>query len=327
MRRSILVLLALLAMAHTAAANPKPEDEARALNRKGVELLDQRDFIGALEAFRAAYARFPSVKILLNIGTASRNLGRYAEAAEAYERYLSDPAADPQKKPEVTDLLQKLDLGLGRLRLDIDPADARCFLDGKPVSGRLVRIEPGTHALVAEKGGFVTMNQTVTVAAREERNVQLHLAPQASDEPAQPPTPPPAPAPTVSAPPPPIAEPPPSDDGSHRRKLLMWSLGGAGVVLIGAGAYFGLSAHSDWNDVSAHCPNRFCTDPMYLTRADDASHEATLSTFFVLTGVTAGAAAAILWWRQPSGEPNHAVRVIPLAGSGFGGAMIEGTLP
>ena len=327
--RALFALLALLAMAPVASAEPSPDEQARALNKKGVELLEQRDFLGALEAFRGAYAKHPSVKILLNIGTACRNLGKNAEAADAYEKYLNDPAADAQKKREVTELLKKLDAGLSKLRLDVEPGDARVFVDGRPAGGALVRMEPGTHAVVAEKDGFVTADQTVSVAAGEERSVQLKLAPKVAVAPTPPPAPVVAPTPPpvhVETPAPPAATFAPADEGPSRRKIVMWSLGGVGVATLGAGIYFGLSARSDWNDVNAHCPNKQCTDPIYVTRAGDASTSANISTFCFLAGGTALVAAAVLWWQTPT-PSRSAVHVVPMAGAGFAGALLEGTLP
>src|SRR6185295_5621169 len=94
------------------AAKPAPHDkpsgdkvDAKALMQSGVRLLEAKDFLGALAIFKSAYARVPSAKILLNIGTTLNLLNRKAEAANAYQRYLDASDADPQKKPEVATVI------------------------------------------------------------------------------------------------------------------------------------------------------------------------------------------------------------------------------
>ena len=60
-------------------ADDASEREGRALFDKGNQRIKEGDFAGALEAFQSAYAKYPNVKILLNIGTTLRHLGRNVE--------------------------------------------------------------------------------------------------------------------------------------------------------------------------------------------------------------------------------------------------------
>src|SRR5690606_10010054 len=107
--RSLLLVLGALLFAAGAAAQPAPapakpsEDklDAKALMASGLRLFRAKDYLGALAVFKDAYARFPSARILLNIGTTLRLLERSADAANAYQRYLDAADADPAKKGEV----------------------------------------------------------------------------------------------------------------------------------------------------------------------------------------------------------------------------------
>src|SRR3954470_12544237 len=105
--RSLLVAASLVAAGPAAAqpGSPPPNGDkvdAKALMQSGIRLLDAKDYLGALAVFKDAYARFPSAKILLNIGTTLTLLDRKVDAANAYQKYLDAPDTDPAKRADVT---------------------------------------------------------------------------------------------------------------------------------------------------------------------------------------------------------------------------------
>jgi tetratricopeptide (TPR) repeat protein len=168
----------------SARADDASEREARALFAEGLQKMDSGDFVGALDRFRAAYARFPSVNILLDIGTMLGQLGRNAEAADAYDAYLRDPAANPAKRPEVEKLLHDLDARVAKLHVVVDGRAAIVRVDGKVVgqTGGVaqVRREPGSHAVSAESEGAPPAVENVMAVAGQEVNVTLHIVPTVS---------------------------------------------------------------------------------------------------------------------------------------------------
>src|SRR6185295_5080845 len=83
--------------------------DARALMQSGLKLYAAQDYLGALAVFRTAYTRFPSAKILINIGTTLIKLDRKADAANTYQRYLDSPDADRARRPEVITAIAELD--------------------------------------------------------------------------------------------------------------------------------------------------------------------------------------------------------------------------
>jgi hypothetical protein len=224
-RRSPLLaalLGAVLLGAAPARADDAAQREARALFGAGNQQLQDGDYVGALDLFRAAYARFPSVKILLNIGTTLRQLGRFAEAADAYEAYLRDPAADPAKKAELTKQLADLDGRVGRLRVTVEGGAAQVRVDGKVVGkpGEVVavRLEPGPHVISADREGASPVSQNVTAVAGRQASVTLAVG---APRPDAPPTAKPA-DPSPIAPPPPDRDAPapvPPPTLSHRGQL------------------------------------------------------------------------------------------------------------
>jgi hypothetical protein len=183
---------ALAALMWSASAQAQTETErARAHFQTGVELLDAREFARALGEFRAAYALWKNPKILLNIGTCLRELGRDAEAANAYARYLRDPEADAGRRAEVSSALREIDEAVSRLDIRVNAPDARVLVDGGDTAewhrDEPLRVAPGTHTVIADKIGLSPAVSTVAVARGETRVVELVLS-ESDAAPGEPPT-------------------------------------------------------------------------------------------------------------------------------------------
>jgi len=150
-------------------APPKPGSDAKSLMQSGVRLFEAKDYLGALAVFKDAYARFPSAKILLNIGTTLTALDRKAEAANAYQKYLDSADADPAKKPDVAKVLADLDKVVGQLQITVTPADAEVQInDGEYVpaaAAKLVRIADGAYRVRVRKDKFQPEAKSAQIAA------------------------------------------------------------------------------------------------------------------------------------------------------------------
>lgn len=129
-----------LALGAVARAQPAPEDGDHAL----ATLLD-------------TYAKRPDPKILLDIASALRELGRLAEAANMYQHYLLEPA--PVHSGEVKELLQSLDARLTILTVHVVPRGADLSIDAHPyvsVGSTLhMRVRPGPHLIRIRRGTVV----------------------------------------------------------------------------------------------------------------------------------------------------------------------------
>ncbi len=185
-RSGSLIAALLLAESVAVAQAPEPapdanKGDAKELMQLGVKLLKSEDYLGALAVFKDAYQRFPSAKILLNIGTTQRLLNRNAEATNTYQRYLDSADADPVRVPEVTQEIQRLEKDLGRLEITA-PAEAELQIsDGDwipaPV-GKVYRVVPGAYVVRARRLGYkpfelkgeAAVGQAVTVAVVLEEN-------------------------------------------------------------------------------------------------------------------------------------------------------------
>lgn len=152
---------------------------AQKLLGEGNQLLGDGEDMAALEKFRDAYERYPSPKILLNIGTTLRQLGRNVEAAAVYERYLRDPDAEPTRALDLRRILREIDAIVGRIRIEAHQPLVSVRLDGKPLerfsSGSSLRVEPGDHTVVASAKGFPPAVYSVKIQPREEQLVTVEL--------------------------------------------------------------------------------------------------------------------------------------------------------
>ena len=88
MHATSLLLFALLAQASDPATSAQAKSRAQVLLTEGSALYERGEFAEALEKFKEAYATFDSPKLLFNIGQANRDLGRPAEAVDAFEHFL-----------------------------------------------------------------------------------------------------------------------------------------------------------------------------------------------------------------------------------------------
>jgi tetratricopeptide (TPR) repeat protein len=174
-------LACVLALSTTAAAQQPEGDKgsAKALLQSGLKLYAAKDYLGALAVFKDAYARFPSGKILLNIGTTLIKLDRPAEAANAYQRYLDSPDVDASKKDEAIRALAELDKKVALVELAIEPADAEVQLnteEWRPAADvKRTRVMPGVASIRARREGYKQGETTVSAPANATTNAELTL--------------------------------------------------------------------------------------------------------------------------------------------------------
>jgi hypothetical protein len=185
-----ILVVALCGVAHAQQPQPQPPPQqpppsgnkvdAKALMQSGLKLFEAGDFLGALAVFKDAYARFPSAKILLNIGTTLKELKRDSEAANVYQAYLDSPDADPAKRASVEPILTEIDRVVGKLDITVTPADAQVQVnsdDWQPAAkARRYRVVPGSFTVTARKDKFQTEAKQAQIAAGEIATISIALA-------------------------------------------------------------------------------------------------------------------------------------------------------
>jgi hypothetical protein len=187
-RTTCALVLAILAIAPRAFAQPQPPPpppqdpskmDAKALMQTGVRLLEAKEYLSALAIFREAHTRFPSSKILLNIGTTLKLLDRKAEAANTYQRYLDAQDADPNRTKQVVAELAELDKALGIVEVIVRPVDAEVNFGDEWVPAARAkqwRVTPGSFTVRGRKAGYQDAQLTGSVTAGEKKSLTLALA-------------------------------------------------------------------------------------------------------------------------------------------------------
>jgi hypothetical protein len=178
-------VIASLGVTTIASAQPAPEapegdkQSAKALLQSGLKLFAAKDYLGALAVFRDAYSRFPSGKILLNIGTTLIKLDRPAEAANAYQRYLDSPDVDPAKKDEALRALAELDKKVGVVEISVAPADAEVQVgtdEWRPAAQQArIRVMPGSVVVRARRAKYKPSESTIAAQAGTRVTAKLTL--------------------------------------------------------------------------------------------------------------------------------------------------------
>ena len=139
------------------AKDPQARATAQALMTEGVRQLRAGAYIQALANFLDAYDKLPSPKLLLNIASTLHDMGRFADAANTYNRYIADPDSGSEHVAEVKELLTKLDGQLTILVVRVFPRGSDVSIDGGPFisvgSSFVTRVRAGIHLVRIRKGG------------------------------------------------------------------------------------------------------------------------------------------------------------------------------
>jgi hypothetical protein len=206
--------------------------------------------------------------------------------------------------------------------------NVKVSMDGAPlvakIDGRSVEVNPGPHTFVFENADGTKQQKDVLVAEGEkEKRVTVSFGGGGGAAPAGGAT---APAASPAAPAGGTAatastESPP-DTGPHKSsplKLVGLVTAGLGVVGLGVGTVFGISAMGDKND--AHCTSSsVCMSNADAQKLKDAGSAASLSTIMFIAGGVLVAGGITLFAVAPSSS----VKVAPAVGLGSAGLTVQG---
>ena len=161
-----------------AVDDPANRPLAQALMLEGIKQLRARAYDQALANFLEAYARFPSPRLLLSVAAVLRDMGRIADVANTYQRYLADPGNGGERVAEITELLSQLDEQLTTLDIQVMPRSSDISIDGGPfvevASSLVTRVRAGLHVVRIRKGAL-TNELAVTGVEGETKKVASEL--------------------------------------------------------------------------------------------------------------------------------------------------------
>ena len=157
--------------------------EAEGYFRRGYERYSRQEYDGALAMFLKARRIYPSFKIDLNIGYTLDALGRRAEAAGTFQRFLARASGEVDVKVarRVRQRLQALNLVLARVEITCDVRGAEVSVDGQRVGltplQHKVYLKPGPHGVQVSKAGRVLFRRTVDLGRGEQLLLSVARAP------------------------------------------------------------------------------------------------------------------------------------------------------
>ena len=307
---------------------------AEALFEEGRKLVAADKPNEACPKFADSQKLDPSVSTLLNLANCYEKAGRSASAWATYKEAAS--AANVARRGDLLATAQKrataIEPTLSKLQVTaMTPIDGlEIKRDGVPLSqaewGIAIPVDPGTHNI--EATAPKKLSWATQIEVKDPGKTATLSIPTLKDAPVEPtplPTatttaPPPLPTATTIAttPPPP---PPPAEDGSGRRNVAL-IVGGVGVVGLGLGTVFALSAKSKYDDSLKACgtDKNLCTQPGVEQR-DSARTQGNLATVGFGVGAALVVTGAVLWFTAPRGTGDKTqLQVAPTVG----GAMVRG---
>jgi len=214
--------------------------------------------------------------------------------------------------------LRKLEPALSRITIEVQPesADTEGFvvlLDGAQVPRlawtRGLPADPGPHDVEARAPGHRTWSRTIVLgntAARETVSVPP-LAPVPEPSPA-PVEPSPAPSANLHA-----TASPANDTGTSSAgpsATLGYLVGGAGIVTLSVGGYFGIRALDRHADARDRCPDSTCTDHTGVQLNEDARKDATVANVLTGAGVVLVGVGTYLWLSAPDADGTGTALVV-----------------
>lgn len=321
---ALLCSVGLLAPA-TLRAQTTASDKAaaEALFDQGKKALEAGNYAVACTKLEQSQHIDPAIGTLLYLAECYAKIGRTASAWATFRQGASEAqaAGEAERARLGNDEADKLQPKLSKLSIAVAPSNKSLtdfsILRGKekvPRSlwGIEVPVDPGKISVVATAPGYRPWKKTVTVGP-DAAHVAVSVPPlktlAAKSQPVPPKPPPaahaaPAPAPAPVPAPAPAPMPTPLKDTGSNGSTQRWiglAVGGAGLIGIGIGSYFGLRAISKNNDAEKLCPsNNVCSTQQGVTLTHDAKSAALASDIAFGAGAAALVGGVVLFLTAPS---------------------------
>lgn len=305
------------------------ESDPATLFREGQEAYANGDQQTAYEKYLAAWKLKRSYDIAGNLGNVEVKLGKYAEAVPHLEFVLANlpVSMDSETRAAVMkrtqDLLNEAKSHVAVVKFSITPAEATIAVDGNPVEGRRLILQPGAHTLSLSAEGYQPVEQPLKVSAGSVENTVISMAKSGSGDSA-----------TISTSGDGADTASGGDDGPSIPILITGGVLGLGALGAGIGLHVVASGkggeRQDLIDglstdgaCSSGSPPAECADI-----ADLADQESTFSA--AGTGLLIGGgvivAATVTYWLWPRGSDGDDVawQLVPTVGPSVNGLTLTG---
>ena len=163
-------------------ASPDTENAVAELMRTGVSRYGKKDFESARDAFEKAWRLKRHAAIAASLAEVEMKLGKYRDAAEHLSYYLAHaPTAREASRADAETQLEECRKHVGRVTVAVDTPSATVFVDQVQVGAApledAVWLEPGEHALHAERDGRSSPAVHITMVAGASLAIRLVLTP------------------------------------------------------------------------------------------------------------------------------------------------------
>jgi hypothetical protein len=301
-----------------AAASPTAADRALAqsLFEDGRRLMAAGDYESACPKLAESQAVDPSGGTLLNLAVCHEKQGRLATAWSDFKEALSVARRDnrPDRFEVAQEHLTALEPQVPWLTIRVvrPQPEQQVLLDGAPVRaaawGTPIAVDPGPHRLEASAAGHAAWTRALEVTVGEQKVIVIPelaldtgLSPAATDS----------------------AQTPPAQ--VERGNGVAWAALGTGVVALGVGTYFGVTALSTQNDAEKECPTpKTCSD-RGIDLTGDAERAAWASNIGFGVGIVGVVVGSYLLLTAPASAKSAGARAVPspvhLSASPHGGEL------
>ncbi|MGK3995956.1 hypothetical protein [Sorangium sp. So ce1024] len=303
---------ALISGALPAWAQPSAADKAtaEALFDAALDLMRKGRNEEACPRLEQSHRIDPGIGTLLYLAECYEKTGRTASAWATFRQAMSESqaAGQAERARKAQARAARLEPSLSRLTIDVAPEDLAIegfavSVAGKPLDRPLFGIaiprDPGEIAIEASAPGHETWKTSVKLgAANAAANVKVPPLKPLEVAPGEPADPPPAAAVEGPAPAPaPGAAAPARSGGGGATRVIGLVVGGAGVVGLGLGTFFGVRAISKNSEAEGYCKGgSTCEDPRGVTLTNEASGAATASNVAFGLGAAAVIGGAVLYF-------------------------------
>jgi hypothetical protein len=292
-RRAAAVFVVALCTATSAHADDAPDPAtAEALFEDARQLMLEGNYAAACPKLAASYKIDTALGntglgTMLNLALCHERNGQTATAWVEYQD--AAVAADRRGEAERAKFARAraviLEPMLTRILVRVVASSPGEVLarDGVPIAeaaiGTAVPVDPGAHMITATGPGRISWSTTVDATAGA-GIIAVDVPPLAPVEPDAPP-------------------PQPVDPSGSSQKTVAMIVGAVGLVGLGVGAGFGLSANAKWSSAkNDHCIDTEC-DSEGISLTHDAKRAATISTIAFIAGGAAVAGGVVLFFTAP----------------------------
>lgn len=329
----------LTSRASRAQASAEEKAAAEAVFEEGLRLVKQGNFAEACPKFEMSQRVEPAVGTMLYLGECYEKTNRSASAWAMFREAASLAGASGQteRMKIAQGRAARLEPRLAWLTIEVAKEASvpglqirrNAVIIPPELTGTPTPVDPGEVVVEASAPGRLPFSTKITASAKARAVVTipaLAAAPESSTPVTAPPvaSQPSAP-PVASAQAAPRQTPSPSaSKGAGALSPVPFVVAGVGVVALGVGTYFGLSAMSKADDAREVCPKGLCNEQRGETLAESAATAAKVSNVSFIVGAAAVAAGAVLYFTLPRQKTE--VGLAPMLDQSTAGIALRGRL-